>query len=107
MITLREAQILWDYEGREPDAPSVLVTQFAYENDAAYHCSWGACNAEFAEADDQGRLLQLFQKFHELVTFDGLEPRKLHEALCVIPEYQQALAERGLGGFIPADLLDA
>jgi hypothetical protein len=115
-IPLRDVQVIWDYDGDEPDAPSLLVMGHPNENgrdpygtrdDRNYRSSWGACLSEFTEADDLGRLLMLFQKFQELVTFEGLEPRRVHEALCVIPEYRQALIERGLGGYIPADLVDA
>lgn len=101
-IPLREAQILWDYSGREPDAASIVVTgaDAGRWNDRDYLSSWGCCNAEFADANDNERLKQLFAKFIELVTIEGLEPRKVHDALLVIPEYREAFGWSGLGGYL-------
>jgi hypothetical protein len=67
---------------------------------------WGACNMEFTDATDDGRLLMLFEKFQELVTFADLDPETVHDAFCVIPEYRASLILRGLGSTIPADLRD-
>lgn len=99
-IPLKEVQILWDYSGREPDAPSLLVIGERYHRYDDYLNSWGCCNAEFIEADDIGRLEQLFAKFVELVTVGGLDPRKVHDALLVVPEYREAFGWSGLGSFL-------
>ena len=114
-IPLRHVQVIWDYDGNESDAPSLLVMghpddvgrdAYGTRDDPDYLSSWGACSADFNQASDDQRLLMLFQKFHELVTFESLAPKKVHEAFCVIPEYRAALKDKGLRAHIPADLMD-
>lgn len=112
-IPLREVQVIWDYTGSEPDAPSLLVMAHPQENgrdrfgtadDRDYSSSWGACCADFLYADPEEQLLMLFEKFNELVTFERVKPKVVHEAFCVIPEYRVSLLWRGLGNYIPDDL---
>lgn len=109
-IPLREVQIIWDYTGDEPDAPSLLVMAHPEENgrdrfgtadNHDYSSSWGACNADFLYADDEEQLLMLFEKFSELCTFEGLNPQVVHEAFCVIPEYRLSLIWRGFRSHLP------
>lgn len=109
-IPLREAQVIWSYDGPRLDAPPLVVMghpnekgrdRYGNRDDRDYSSSWGACLSEFVHASDAERLLMLFQKFQELTVADGLEPRTVHEAFCVIPEYRAALVERGLGALIP------
>jgi hypothetical protein len=101
-IPLREAQILWDYSGREPDAPSIIVVgaDAGRWNDRDYLSSWGCCNGEFADANETDKLRLLFAKFVELVTVEGLDPRNVHGALMVIPEYREGFGWSGLGGYL-------
>lgn len=114
-IPLREVQVIWDYTGDEPDAPSLLVMAHPDENgrdrfgtadNTDYSSSWGACNADFLYANGDEQLLMLFEKFGELVTFEGLNPKVVHEAFCVIPEYRVSLLWRGLKEFIPDEFRD-
>lgn len=111
-IPLREVQVIWDYDGGDLEAPALLVMGHPSENgrdrygnrdDRDYSSSWGACNSEFVEATDAERLLMLFQKFQELTVCERLEPREVHNAFCVIPEYRAALIERGLQASIPEE----
>jgi len=112
-VPLRDVQVIWDYDGKEPDAPPLIVMGHPDEHgrDARgtrdnddYSSSWGACNADYLAADDDERLLMLFEKFQELVTFEGIPPVVVHRAFCVVPEYRISLIWRGLGSHIPADL---
>jgi len=112
-VPLSDVQVIWDYDGKEPDAPPLIVMGHPDEHgrDARgtrdnddYSSSWGACNADYLGANDDERLLMLFEKFQELVTFEGLAPAVVHRAFCVVPEYRISLIWRGLGSHIPTDL---
>lgn len=113
-IPLRCAQIVWDYHGDDRDMPAVLVTGldpadgrlFGPKDNRAYFASWGSCSAEFAGATEAEQELQLFEKFNELVTFEGIPPQAVHDAFCVIPEYRISLVWRGLGEHIPEGMRD-
>jgi len=114
-VPLHEAQVIWDYHGNDPDAPPLLVMGHPDANGLDlrgtrdvpdYYSSWGACLAEFIGATYDERLTMLFEKFQELVTFEGLTPAAVHSAFCAIPEYRYSLIGRGLGGHIPEDLRD-
>jgi hypothetical protein len=91
-IALKDAQVIWSYHGKRADAPPVrVVAIMSNSDDRDYFASWGACNAEFSQADDAGRLLQLFVEFHQMTIQDGLDPKAIHDAFLVIPEYRAAL----------------
>ena len=67
-IPLKEAQVIWDYEGADDSLPPVKVMRAGTPDNPDYLAAWGACNADFQETDDDGRVRMLFQQFHELVT---------------------------------------
>lgn len=99
-IPLREAQIIWDYHGNEPDAPLVQVMghpddrgrdRWGRRDNADYRSSWGACMTEFVDASEDERLLMLFKQFHWMVMSKEVPPKAVHEAFLVIPEYRAAL----------------
>ena len=92
-IPLRDVQVIWDYHGDDVEAPPVRVVDMGQgRDDRDYFASWGACNADFNEAGDDGRLLMLFVQFHQLVTLEPrIDPEAVHEAFLVIPEYRAAL----------------
>src|SRR5687768_12457788 len=88
-IPLAEAQLIWNYEGKKADMPAARVMGIGGKDDNDYISSWGACNGDFADADDETKLLMLFRQFHWLVLSGEVKPKALHEALLVIPEYRK------------------
>ena len=111
-IRLRDVQVLWDYRGQEPDAPSILVMghpdesgkdQYGNQDDPDYHSAWGTRSADLVGLSDEEWTSKLFEQFHSLVCFEGLVPRIVHEAFCVIPEYRVCLIWRGRASHIPPD----
>lgn len=117
-IPLRAVQINWAYEGSRLDAPPLVVIQYndegrtrvrpyASDDDPDYFSSWGACNAEYANATgDTHRMFLLLEKFRELVVAEGLDPKVVNEALCIIPEWRVNLIWNGIGHTIPSELRD-
>lgn len=96
-VPLREAQVIWDYHGDEPDAPSVLVMghpdangrdRWGSRDDNNYHSSWGACSSDFNDASAERKLLMLFRQYHWMVLTKEVDPKAAHEAFLVIPEYR-------------------
>lgn len=87
-IPLSELQVIWRYHGDRPDMPPLKVMTIGDADDSDYFASWGACNADFVETDDSGRLLMLFQHFHQLVTAHRVDPQAVHAAFLRIPEYR-------------------
>ena len=110
-IPLRDVQVIWDYHGDDPEAPPLKLMGHPNESgrdshgrrdDREYFSSWGSCNSEFNETDDAGRLLKLFQQYHQIVTLDRIDPEYVHEAFLVIPEYRKNIAI----DLVPAKYLD-
>lgn len=89
-IPLREVQIIW--EPQRDGVPPVRVMGLRDRDDPDYFASWGACNNDFNQEDDAGRLTKLFQQFHQLVVLYRIDPQAVHEALMVIPEYRANIA---------------
>ncbi len=64
-IRLRDVQVLWDYRGQEPDAPSLLVMghpdesgkdQYGNQDDPDYHSAWGTRRVDLVGlSDESGR----------------------------------------------------
>lgn len=94
-IPLADAMIIWDDLPPAGEPAVVVVDTKQGRDDDRYSSSWGASNMEFNDADEQGKLLQLFVKYHQLVTVYGHNPQEVHTAFMVIPEYRVALAEAG------------
>jgi hypothetical protein len=110
-IPLSQAVIMWDYQGNKADMPPIVV--IAYDGDGNiyevrkrdwpdYFSSWGADVAEYASATgDTHRMFLMLEKFRELVIAEGLDPKTVNEAFCVIPEWRVNLMWNGIGHTIP------
>lgn len=107
-IPLREAQVIWQYEGRNALAPPVVVMghpdesgrdRWGNPDDKDYLSSWGACSADFNEASDEERMLMLFKQFHWMVLTREVGLQAVHEAFLVIPEYRAQMPR----DFLPAE----
>lgn len=92
-IPLAQVQVIWDNpgEGERKIMPPLKLMTIGDKDDPRYDCSWGACNMDFNQADDAGRLLMLFQQFLQLVLMYGIDAEDVHEAFLQIPEYRKAL----------------
>jgi DNA-binding XRE family transcriptional regulator len=91
-VPLRDAMIIWD----KKMSPRLKVVANGSEDDDRYSSSYGACNSDWAHADDVGRLLRLFSRMPEWTVIDGIPPREVHDALWVIPEYRRSVAQESL-----------
>lgn len=85
-IPLRELQLLWQPDDKS--LPPVKAMGINDKDDRNYSSSWGACNLEFNETDDAGRIHQLLANFAWMTVMDGVSPQALHDALVVVPEYR-------------------
>lgn len=88
-VPLAKAQIIWDRYG-EIDPP-LKVIAIPGEDDERYSSSGGACNLDWRQADDVGRLLRLFALFADLTVDEKIPAQQVHEAFSVIPQYRRAL----------------
>jgi len=92
---LGKTQIIWDAPD-DPDLPPAALVQIPGEDDRRYIASWGACNSDFKEADDDEKLVMLLRQFiHMTVNYD-INAKELHEVFMQIPEYRRDLAENGI-----------
>lgn len=87
-VPISDAMIIWD----EEMSPRLKVVANGSGDDDRYSSSYGACNSDWAHADDVGRLLRLFSRMPEWTVLDGIPAREVHDALWVIPEYRRAVA---------------
>ncbi|MDB5733203.1 MAG: hypothetical protein JWQ03_3098 [Variovorax sp.] len=92
-VPLAETQIIW--RPSEPGMASLKVMRLGRPDDRRYDCSWGACNGDFAEADDGEKLRMLLLQFIHLTVADDIPASEVHDALMDIPEYRAALARFG------------
>ncbi|WP_103728900.1 hypothetical protein [Novosphingobium sp. HII-3] len=97
-IALADAQIIWDRGGA--GNPPVKVVGGGVKDDQRYSGSWGSCNQDFNEADDDGKLRMLLTQSIYLTLVESIDPTIVHDAFMVIPEYRVALRRLGV---IPLD----
>lgn len=98
-IALSEAQVIWGTDDIN-EAPPVKVVGGAVKDDDTYSSSWGACNQDFNEADDDGKLRMLLTQSIYLTLGESIDPTFVHDAFMVIPEYR---AEMIRGAVIPPE----
>lgn len=83
--------------GKEWDSLGPRVKVFHYPDvhmlSSGYSWSIGACDMRWSRVDDAGRKLLLMIEAHHLAVFHDVPARLIHEALMVIPEYRDMLAE--------------
>lgn len=91
-VPLKRAQIIWCPD--DPGLPPVKVIGIPGDDDRRYDSSYGACNDDWVCADTVGRLLRLFSRFQELTVVEGIDPKAVHRAFWVIPEYRDAVCYR-------------
>lgn len=58
-----------------------------------YSASWGACNSDFQDASDSDKLSMLLANIIYLIIKEKLDPKEVHEAHLVIPEYKKFMSE--------------
>lgn len=92
-IALADNMLIWDRSPPDPERPALKVVERGGRDDRSYTCSWGCCNAEFDTADDADKLRMLLAKSISIVIIDRVQPKAIHEALLVIPEYRNAFED--------------
>lgn len=89
-MDIKDAKILWDKGG------AVAVTRISSKETPAQSAlskSYGACNAEWVEATDEGRLKLMLWTFVEMVADDGVPPEAAHKAFLEIDQYREHFEE--------------
>jgi transcriptional regulator with XRE-family HTH domain len=91
-IPLEEAQIIWA-DAEDNIVPPVAVRSIdrQHRGDERYANSNGACCAGWKEAGGLGRLIRLFALVQDMTLSAKLDPRAVHDALIVIPEYRSIM----------------
>lgn len=88
-IPLKHAMLCWT-----PGGGVKVVRHPDYDGHSnAYQCSVGACFHYWDTLDRQGQLLQLMIDAWHVVAFNGVPAAFVDEALRVIPEYLDMLAD--------------
>lgn len=93
-IALADAQVIWDREAA--GNPPVKVVGAGVKDDQRYNASWGSCNQDFNEANDDGKLRMLLTQSIYLTLVESINPALVHDAFMVIPEYRAALRAQGV-----------
>lgn len=89
-VPLAEATILWD-SLEEGVSPPVKVLGSQDADDRRYSASRGACDGDWTIGSDVFRLLRLFALVQHMTLVEKIDPRAVHDALIVIPEYRRLL----------------
>ncbi len=99
-IPLEKAMLTWNPTYVEADTCSVgkpgdvkVVPHPEQPNNIGYDESFGACNAEYAQASEEKKMLLLYREAWQIVIRDKIDPQKMHDALLAIPEFRETLAE--------------
>lgn len=91
-IPLEEAQIIWaDAEDNIDPPVAVRSIDKPHRGDERYANSNGACCAGWREAGGLGQLIRLFALVQDMTLSAKLDPRAVHDALIVIPEYRSIM----------------
>lgn len=90
MVNLIEAMICW-----KPASGRAIVVKHPDQEQVShgYSMSVGACFMDWGSRTPDSRKLQLLIDAWHAVVFDGVSAEAMHEALCVIPEYVEMLAD--------------
>lgn len=92
-IALSEAVLLYN-SGLGGEAPAFVVRPIGHHDYDRYQYKVGACFRAWQEEDDLARLkLRLWIDVWHATAFYGVPVEMVHEALLVIPEYRDMLAD--------------
>lgn len=90
-IALAQACVLWGDAGEVEPRVKVVGDPNVY--DPEYMSDYGKGHVEWDVLDDAGRLSRLLAHFVVLVLDEGCDPKEVHDAFRVVPEYRQAFHE--------------
>lgn len=94
-VPLKRAMLLWNPKSDEPTEDGRMEVVEHPEKDSRTRTltrSIGACCAEWAQLNTMERLVKLYIETWHIACRDGVEPKTIHEALMVIPEYRDTLS---------------
>jgi hypothetical protein len=102
-VPLKVAMIAWTPSKRFGKAPLMgicgrimIIPKLNDGSDYFRHFkvtdSTGACWTKWGAMTKKERLLMLYIEAWHIITRDGLDPKDVHEALMVIPEYRDTLS---------------
>jgi len=90
MMNAKKAMLCWN-----PDSADVAIYAWpdTYQLSRAYKRTSLACFSGFSESSFEQRKTQIFIDAMHLIIRDGCDPMAVHNALLVLSEYQDGLAE--------------
>lgn len=91
-IPIAEALSLWN-SGTDGDEPAFAVRPLGHDDYYRYQCQNGACLRSWRDLDTLGQKLQLMIEAWHIAVFYLVPAKDIHEALLVIPEYRDMLAD--------------
>lgn len=93
-IPLSNAMLCWN-NGFHGATPSVAVVRWPDKIGAsdAYQLSVGACFTDFRSKDERGQKLQIMIDAWHVAAFYDVPVAMVHEAMLVVPEYRDMLAD--------------
>lgn len=90
-IPIEKAMILWNPKN-EGGGIKVIRNPERSREFRHLHCSAGACYAYWAGMTTEQRKTKLLIEAWHIAVRDGLDPKEIHEALMVVPEYREMLS---------------
>jgi hypothetical protein len=96
-IPIKHAMIAWNSK-RHGDGRIVVVLhpdRTRMCDKLSLSSTTGACNSGWERMTKEQRLLNLFMEAWWIVLNNGLDPKDVHAAFMVIPEYRELLIEAG------------
>lgn len=87
-IPLANAMIIWD----DDQSPRIKVVGHPHHDDTRYSSSACASDQGWRTGGKPGQLARLLGYVPYWIIKEGIDPREVHDALWVIPEYRHAVA---------------
>lgn len=88
-IPINDAMLCWT----RGDSVKVVLHPDKRGESGAYRSSVGACFTDWRKKDLRGQKLQLMIDAWHVTAFSDIPSERVHEALLVIPEYRDMLAD--------------
>lgn len=87
-MDIKDAKILWKIGGPVKVIP---MGQEETPDEQELSKSYGACNAEWVQANDDRRMVLMLAAFLEMVIYDGVSLKEAHEAFLAIDQYRRGI----------------
>ena len=92
-MDLRKVVIAWNPNNQgENDGKQIKLVPLGSRDDQGYLFTWGGCNSNVAEADDNTLTRLIFIEAMSLIINSKLDPITVHNTLCEIKAYRDGLS---------------